>query len=750
MRIYTGPPSKPGGFMFARNTFANLYSLSRSVESIKGLSPRRVVIFTLILTFVLPAFSMRTRQRDLSPSALDGAFSHLAAEMDRYHKAFDVYTDANAAGNHFSHYAKIADDFSAVGLDLCSTQEAHSGKTAIKSTFQNTTSQNWGGWYALNGILTGQDTSPRANFGETPNAGIDLRGATEVSFWAIGKQGGEKVEFFMGGVGRNPENGAPVMPFPDSTPRIPDIGTTVTLSTTWTKYSIDLTGKDLSYILGGFAWVCAALDNPNGAVFWIDDIQYNKSRLDEPRFIRSYVTLSSNDFDTSNRDVAFSSDNAVAMLALIARGQEDDWRRAKLIADAFVYAQANDPTYNDGRVRNAYEAGDVRLPPGWSPNGKTQAARLPIIADCAAGTFNLDRLQIGSHTGNVALVTIALLTYFQKMGGIEYLEAARQMGEWIEDRRETSGLGGYRGGFEGFDRPSALHPRDPVEVPWANTEQNMMVFAAFTKLFAVTGESIWQNRAAHAQQFVEAMWDSNRGCFFLGTKDVDTIERNVLLLGVQSLSILTQPGASGTFSSALVCAEARHQTEKDGLNGFDFSDDRDGIWLEGTARMSLAYAKSGKAGKADEILTQLRLAQKSAQNANEMGIVAASHDGITTGLVQEDSGQPLLLFNRLHIGATGWYAFAELKANPFYLFDSNAPKITVVSTSGKKLIVTGENFAAGAVILLNGNRQKTVNDAQSPDMKLIGKKAGKEIRAGDRIKVRNPDGSESKEIIYSP
>jgi len=40
----------------------------------------------------------------------------------------------------------------------------------------------------------------------------------------------------------------------------------------------------------------------------------------------------------------------------------------------------------------------------------------------------------------------------------------------------------------------------------------------------------------------------------------------------------------------------------------------------------------------------------------------------------------------------------------------DTPRILVASVSGKKLFLLGENFDFGAVILLNGEEQKTLND----------------------------------------
>ena len=78
-----------------------------------------------------------------------------------------------------------------------------------------------------------------------------------------------------------------------------------------------------------------------------------------------------------------------------------------------------------------------------------------------------------------------------------------------------------------------------------------------------------------------------------------------------------------------------------------------------------------------------------------------------------------------------------------------APRIIMASVSGKKLFITGENFHAGAVILLNGEEQKSKNDDENPQTTLIGKKAGKQIKPGDKIQVRNPDGTLSEVFIFS-
>ena len=48
----------------------------------------------------------------------------------------------------------------------------------------------------------------------------------------------------------------------------------ITLAKEWKEYSIDLDGQELSSIAGGFCWTMARDNNPDGAVFYLDDIRF--------------------------------------------------------------------------------------------------------------------------------------------------------------------------------------------------------------------------------------------------------------------------------------------------------------------------------------------------------------------------------------------------------------------------------------------------------------------------------------------
>ena len=46
------------------------------------------------------------------------------------------------------------------------------------------------------------------------------------------------------------------------------------LTNQWKQYTIDLKGKDLSNIIGGFAWAGSKDDNPDGFTIYLDDIRF--------------------------------------------------------------------------------------------------------------------------------------------------------------------------------------------------------------------------------------------------------------------------------------------------------------------------------------------------------------------------------------------------------------------------------------------------------------------------------------------
>ena len=77
--------------------------------------------------------------------------------------------------------------------------------------------------------------------------------------------------------------------------------------------------------------------------------------------------------------------------------------------------------------------------------------------------------------------------------------------------------------------------------------------------------------------------------------------------------------------------------------------------------------------------------------------------------------------------------------------------ISSAAISGKQLLVFGSGFDDGAAILLEGQQQKTQNDASDPTTKLIAKKGGKKIAPGQRVtlQVRDANGATSPPFTFT-
>ena len=190
-----------------------------------------------------------------------------------------VYSDFGNPDNHFFHKAAF---FSEGGLaylpvmDEKWKENVHSGSTAIQCQFEVRVN-NWGGWYFQNGILQEGAKALAANWGTFPDAGLKLSEYSKLSFWARGEKGGEKVEFFCLGIGRDSQ-GVKTEDYPDSCPKMTTDKIVTALKTEWTQYTVDLRGCDLSYVLGGFGWASSALNNAgeSSITFYLDDIAYEK------------------------------------------------------------------------------------------------------------------------------------------------------------------------------------------------------------------------------------------------------------------------------------------------------------------------------------------------------------------------------------------------------------------------------------------------------------------------------------------
>lgn len=236
---------------------------------------KRSLSLTLLIIAGLVLFSIAScggsNEREFSSAGTEDAKEYAQADSYDYEedlygtyqedeesivsfKPFPVYTDGRSPDNHYIPSGYMGDR-SDITLDTSSFDNPHSGTTCIKTVYTNDISQGarWAGVYWQ---------SPANNWGEK-KGGFDLTGATKLSFWARGEYGNERIEEFkIGGI-----TGL----YPDSD--IAGIGPVI-LTYEWKQYEIDLRGKDLSYISGGFCWSTNIDVNPDGATFYLDDIRY--------------------------------------------------------------------------------------------------------------------------------------------------------------------------------------------------------------------------------------------------------------------------------------------------------------------------------------------------------------------------------------------------------------------------------------------------------------------------------------------
>ena len=173
-------------------------------------------------------------------------------------EAFQPFYVFHTKGSRQNHY--VPSGFMPNGNCITFTdtwqENCQTPKTCVKVEYDVECSRNdqkWAGIYWLN---------PANNWG-TRKGGYDLTGATKLTFWARGEKGGEQIqEFTIGGVSGD---------YPDTDTAV--IGPVI-LGTQWRQYSIDLRGKDLSYISGGFSWTTSEDVNPQDCTFYLDNIRF--------------------------------------------------------------------------------------------------------------------------------------------------------------------------------------------------------------------------------------------------------------------------------------------------------------------------------------------------------------------------------------------------------------------------------------------------------------------------------------------
>jgi len=353
---------------------------------------------------------------------------------------------------------------------------------------------------------------------------------------------------------------------------------------------------------------------------------------DGPVLLKSFTTEGREEFDRVHAEAAFTYDNALAGLALLAGGER---ALAVRVAEALRLCQEEDRHWQDGRLRNAYPAGRVHAE-------APRSARPPGWWDAARGRWLEDGYQAGSAAGPVAFAGLLWTT----LGDPPFLRAAGRAASWLEGLRAPAG---YRGGTVG-------HEPSPEAVAWVSTEQNLDLAVLFARLGRAEA-------AAHASALVRAMWLPAERRFAMGLTPEGAVNGGSAL-DANAWPALAWPGQG--LDPAIDWLLARHGIPRGApaaeLDGLDFDSDGDGIWLEGTAQAALLLRRLGRAPLA------ARFAATIARHRRSDGwIAAASVPWLTTGLGTglRPGAADFLYPARGHLAANAWAALAGLDVSPF-------------------------------------------------------------------------------------
>lgn len=360
---------------------------------------------------------------------------------------------------------------------------------------------------------------------------------------------------------------------------------------------------------------------------------------DQPHLAQSYF---GGPLEEDGFNPAFVYDNALAIMALLGRGDDESVSRAQILADGILLAQETDPE-GDGRIRD-----------GYTPT--------PVLTEDGTANIAFGFGQGGTSVGNMAWAAMALChvaaTTTEDADRTRSLDGAVSLAEWVEtNARSGVGPGGYVLGILGDEsRPTAK-----------SIEHNTDLVALFTMLIELdadppSGTAGWEDRRGHALALVEAMWNPDEGHFWTGTtEDGSSVNPSPIPEDAQTWTYLAL--MDDRYAGSIDwCVENLAATDGDS-RGVSFSDtDTSRVWFEGTAHLAaalLARDGEGDAEAATAYLDTIRLAQVAARNADGAGIVAASEE--------LDTGFGFSFFPSRHLGATAWYLLAALNVNPFVL-----------------------------------------------------------------------------------
>ncbi|NNK10595.1 MAG: hypothetical protein HKP08_04565 [Flavobacteriaceae bacterium] len=243
--------------------------------------------------------------------------------------------------------------------------------------------------------------------------------------------------------------------------------------------------------------------------------------------------------------------------------------------------------------------------------------------------------------GDNAWLLLAVNHYHDKSQSNRYENLATELETWLRSLQEEDG--GLKGGIN----------EDGTMIPKV-TEGNITAFNA------VPG---FDDFHRNILKFLgEQRWDVNDKVLITDTENpaynhaLDLYSLGYMILEDFPEDVLIK--ANRFYNS-------QNSTSNEKLiSGYCFDDDKDVVWLEGTAQMALAFKKADQVGNAQNVLLNLEEAFiSSTSNANAAGLPYTTNFGTNFGaneLWDHTDITPT-------ISSSAWYLFVKNEFNPFEL-----------------------------------------------------------------------------------
>ncbi len=223
-------------------------------NSIFGFYSTKIFNLCLVSLFLFTQIPLQAEQPASKKDKKNPATSNETSEVKKIGGfPFYVYMDAYSKLNHFFPSGWMG-DYDDMSYNNAWTQNPKSGKTCfrVQYTAKGSRGFGWAGIYW-------QDPINNWDVGKL-KGGYDLTGARKIKFWARGEKGGEIIEFQTGGMTSGKQTTGPIQ-----------------LEKEWVQYEMIIKTIDLSIVNGGFNAVYTRYDNPDGCVFYVDDIYFTDS-----------------------------------------------------------------------------------------------------------------------------------------------------------------------------------------------------------------------------------------------------------------------------------------------------------------------------------------------------------------------------------------------------------------------------------------------------------------------------------------